>query len=430
MCIRDRLSIFSMRFLSFLFVSILVAGVCAKWGAPIEVTSYMDPTRVSLDMFTDSSSGVTYTAYCNSSDGLAYYAYLDNSGLFLTGPEILSNTLRCYHIEISGPHDGQHVFITMEARRSLSLEDCTKENNYDSCDDIFIFETQDGGQTWLSPKNVGGTPTNGHRRRSHKLLTNWNTPYLWLVYNKYVDTVSNIAAIRYDTKKGTFDEEKVLVEKYGDLNYYPLITVDESGKSKLVLFYSTPLSLSMQTMVSTDEGVTWKKGASIKQACKGAKMTYRTFQSKGKYIMVGCAKGDDTYFAFSEDLGATWSEPAKAPGSEIEEVQFCTGENPHGTDAGLLVMHSKGRTLLMSSTPIPIAEYKNAFVPDQLYYVGVKMHMNCYYSGKELKLRFMYQLRTPYEGVSQYKLYIIDNDDLLTTPAEEVKGTPEHKEDL
>lgn len=416
-----------------IFFVLLVSAftvVKTKWAAPIEVTSYTDPMRINTNMFTDIASGVTYTAYCNSSDGRPYYAYLDNSGLFLTGPELLSETLRCFYLEISGPHDGQHVYIAMTGARSLGQEDCTKENNYATCGDIYVFESEDGGQTWLPPKNVGGVPGDAYFRQTLKLLTNWNTPYLWVVYNKYVEQVSNIAISRYDTKKKAFDEEHILVEKFGELNNFPLITVDESGKSKLVIFYTTPYTLSLQTMISTDEGVSWKKGESIRKPCKGEKMTYKTFKSRGKYILAGCSKDNVVHYSFSEDLGATWSDPVKAPGRDIEEVQFCSPENALGTEATLMTLYSEGKGFKMSYSKVPLEEYKNAYVPEQLYYVGTKLFMNCYHIGNELKMRFMYQIRTPYEGRSMYRLYIIDNDDLATTPAEEVKENPEHKEDL
>lgn len=419
-----------MKSLFFVLLVSTLTVVRTKWAAPIEITSYTDPTKINANMFTDISSGVTYAAYCNSSDGRPYYAYLDNSGLFLTGPELLSETLRCYYLEISGPHDGQHIYIAMSGTRSLGPEDCIKENNYATCDDIYVFESEDGGQSWLPPKNIGGVPGDPYSRQSLRLLTNWNTPYLWVVYNKYVEMDSNIAVSRYDTKKKVFDEEHTLVEKFGELNHFPLITVDESGKSTLMLFYTTSFTLSLQTMVSTDEGVTWKKGESIKKPCKGEKMTYKTFKSRGKYILAGCSKGDDVYYSFSEDLGATWTDPVKAPGNDIEEVQFCTPENSLGTEAGLITLYSERKEFKMGYSKVPIEGYKNAYVPSQLYYVGTKMFMNCYYVGNELKMRFMYQMRSPYEGRSIYRLYIIDNDDLIATPAKEVKEDTEHKEDL
>jgi len=414
----------------FLAFVLALTKVLSKWAAPIEVTSFVDPTRINPAMFTDSSSGITYVAYCNSTSGFAYFAYLDNSGLFLTGPEILNDKLRCYRLDISGPHDGQHVFITMEARRSLSLDDCTKENNYETCDDIFVFESEDAGQSWLPPRNIGGVPGDQHIRRSFTVLTNWNTHYFWIIYNRYENGASNIATSRYDTKNRVFNEEKILVEKYGEMNYYPLITIDESGKTKLVVFYTTPYSLSLQTIVSLDDGVTWNKGAKVNKPSQDEKMVYKAIKSKGKYIMAGLGKGSVINFAFSEDLGKTWSELKRAPGNDLEEVQFCSTENPNGPDAGLVVLHSVEKKFKMSYSPIPLEEYKNAYVPDMLYYVGVRLFMNCYYVGKELKMRFMYQIRSPHQGASMYRLYIIDNDDLVTTPADEVKEVAGHKEDL
>lgn len=408
-----------MRLLSFIFLTLTLSLVYSKWAAPVEITSYVDPTKISQSMYTDSVAGITYIAYCNSTDGLSYYAYLDNSGLFLIGPQILNPILRCYHIEISGPHDGENVYIAMEARRSLTLETCSKEFP-DACDDLYIFHSSDAGETWDPPKNVGGTPGDIIRRREFTMLNNWNTPYLWFVYNKYIGTQLDITTIRYDTKKGAFDKEEVLVEKYGSMNYYPLITIGNDKKTNLVLYYTTPYTLKIQRMISTDEGITWKKEEPIKRLCSEDKsMSYKTILSKGKYIIAGCSKNNDIYFSFSEDLGKTWTTPVKFTEGEIEEVFFCNAVDPIGPEAYLLILNSKGKGFKMSHATIPPKEYKNAYVPNQLYYLGGRLHANCYYIENELRVRFMYQMRQPYEGVSKYLLYILDNDNLVTTPESE-----------
>ena len=394
-----------------IFLSVLLTLGNCKWATPIEVTSFLDPTRISDRLYTDSSSGVSHIVYCNSSDGLPYYAYLDNSGLFLNGPNPLTQTLRCYQVEVSGPNDGLHVYIAMEARRSMSIEECN-ENSLDSCDDLYIFESEDGGETWLPPKNVGGIPGDAIRRRTFKLLTNWNAHYIWLVYNQYIDINTHITTVRYDTKKHEFELEKILVENFGEMNHYALITHDESGKTTLSLFYTTPYSLSVFVKVSKDEGQTWVDGNKISRLCTDKKMVYKTVVSDGKYIMIGCAKGDDIYFEFSDDLGKTWTEPSQFPSRGIEDVTFCTPPDPLGVESDIMVLYSEGRDIKVGYSKVPISKYNIAYIPEQFYYAAARMGISCYFAEDKLKMRFMYQIRSPHDGGSKYTLYISDNDDL------------------
>jgi len=66
-----------MKTLAFLLLTISL--VSSKWATPIEITSYVDPVRITKALFTDASSGVSHIAYCNSTDGALYYANLDDS---------------------------------------------------------------------------------------------------------------------------------------------------------------------------------------------------------------------------------------------------------------------------------------------------------------------------------------------------------------
>ncbi len=397
-----------------LFVFCL-ALVSAKWATPIEITSYVDPVRISKTMFTDASSGVTHIAYCNSSDGSLYHAFLDDSGLFLTGPKLINNALRCYHVEISGPHDGQHVYLTMEARRSMSIEECNVAHP-EACDDLFVFESLDGGQTWQQPKNAGGKPGDALRRRTFKLLTNWRTPYMWMMYTQFEGMNMALAAVRYNTKTHAFEYEKVLVPKFTGLDNYQLITYDDTGKTNLILIYATPHTLSLQTLISTDEGVTWTKGAGLRNICAGEGFVTRTMVSRGKYLIAGCVKKEVTYFSFSTDLGKTWTEPQRFPSRDIEEVTFCNPEDPLGANPAILVMYREKKYLKVAYSGMPLGELKYADVPEAFYYAAYKMDLNCYVKANELKLRFMYHVRSPHVNGSKYTLHVIDNDDVAGKP--------------
>ena len=409
-----------MRLISILLVAFIFSVAYSKWATPIEITRYVDPVRITKTIFTDASSGVSHIAYCNSSDGSLYHAFLDDSGLFLTGPKVVNKDLRCYHVEISGPHDGQHVYLTMEARRSMSIEECNAANPQ-ACDDLYVIESQDGGQTWLAPKNAGGNPGDAARRRTFKLMTNWKTPYLWMMFSKFEGKQYGLSVIRYDTKKKVFEHEKVLVPKFTGLDNYQLITYDDKGKTTLLLIYATPYTLALQTYVSTDDGVTWEKGQPMKNLCPGEKFVPRNVIAKGKYLIAGCVKYDYTHFSFSEDLGKTWTTPQKFPSKDIEDVSFCTPEDPLSADTTMMIMFHDKKSLQVAYTPLPTLDLKFADVPDAFYYGAYKMDVNCYYKGGEIKLRFMYHVRGPFEGASKYTLFVIDNDDVAGTPKREAK---------
>jgi len=348
---------------------------------------------------------------------------LKETGLFLTGPSALDAKSRCYHVEIVGPHDGQHVYILMEARRSMSTEECN-EKNLDACDDLYVIESVDNGQNWLPARLAGGKPGDAVRRRTFKALTNWNTPYIVLMYSKFVGAAMSLNAIRYDTKKGIFEHDTVLVPKFSGLDYYQLTTIDDSGASTHILIYATPYTLALQTLISNDNGATWKKGDSLRNVCEGAKFTIKHVTSKGKYLIAGCSKTDKIHFSFSSDLGKSWTAPALFPYHDIEDVSFCTPEDPLSNKYEFMALFRDKRSLKMGHSSMPLGELKIADVPDAFYYAAYKMDVNCYYRAKELKVRFMYHVRSPYQGVSKYTLYVIDNDDINTTPV------TEHKEDL
>lgn len=414
-----------MRIVSLGVLVLCISVVYSKWGTPVEITSYSDPTQLGKTLFTDESSGVTHVAYCNSSDGSLYHGYLDESGLFLTEPTLVNDNLNCYDVAFVGPHDGQHIYMVMEARRSMSIEACN-ENSLDSCDDIYIFESEDDGQTWLPPNNIGGTPGDPFRRMTFTLLENWSTKYFWLVYQKYAggSAKNDLMSIRYNTETHSFEYETNLVKELGNLVSYPLIVNDEKGKSTLIIFYANPLKLNLQSIISKDEGVTWTKGDELKSLCPEPKSTYKTIFSKGKYLISGCETKGKFSFTFSSDLGKTWTKTYPSPANSLEEVVTCNPEDSLKNDPILLILYLEGKSLNMAYSPVPNIKLKTSVVPDAFYFIGTSMKINCYYHEGQLKVRFLYQIRSPTASGSKYTVYIIDNDNL---DEEEIIG---HKEDL
>ena len=410
-----------MGYSSLIFLALVFACVQSKWATPIEITSYIDPIKISKTIYTDPSSGVSHIAYCNSSDGALYYAHLDDTGLFLTGPTALTTEQRCYHAEITGPGDGLNVYLTLEARRTMSVDECTPENP-SSCDDFYVFESTDGGQTWQQPKVAGGASGDIVRRRTYKLLTNWKTKYFWMMYTRSEPKDSGIAIARYNTETHKFDKDHMLVSKFAGLSQYPLLTFNEKGETNIQLVYATPYTLTLQTFVSTDLGETWKKGEPMKGVCAGPKMVIRTLLSKGKYLVAGCTKAEVLHFSFSEDNGKTWTVPALYPQKNVEEVSFCSRKETTSPLIDMLVLFRDKKNLFMAHSPVPALDGKVIDVPDAFYFAAYKMDINCYYRNDELKVRFMYHVRTPLEGASKYTMYVIDNDNIVDTPKREIKA--------
>lgn len=395
--------------ISFLLL-LALACIEAKWATPIEITSYKDPARITKSMYTDSSAGMTHIAYCNSTDGSLYYTRLDESGLFLTGPNRITEVERCHQVEITGPHDGERVIIAFEARRTMSLEECSK-TELGSCDDMFVIESVDGGNTWQKPKNVGGKPGDVVRRRTFKLLLNWKSNYLWLMYGKFELHQAGVAVARYDLKRQAWDPEKIVLQKFTPLDNYYLSTVNEKGDITLQYVYATSFTLTLQSVISTDNGNTWVKSAGLKDLCKGEKFALKHIISRGKYLVAGCTKMDKTYFSLSDDNGKTWTAPSMFPAKDIEEITFCGKEDPFSVQPMMLTLFRTQKYMNISVGTLPITnELKFINVPEAFYYAAYRMDLNCYYKAGELKLRYMYHVRTPVDGASKYTLYVIDND--------------------
>ncbi len=405
-----------MRYSALALLVLSLACIEAKWATPIEITSYLDPTRITKDIYTDASTGVSHIAYCNSSDGALYYAHLDESGLFLTGPSAIDTVHRCYHVNVIAPNDGKKVYLVYEARRSMSVEECNAKN-LDACDDIFVLESRDGGDSWMPAVNVGGMPGDNIRRRTHKVLTSWKTKYFWTTYSQFHSAADMKYAIaRFDTEKRAFDVEKVLIPKFADLATYPMALFNDKGKTTLRLVFATPLSLRLQNLYSEDNGVTWVKGASIEDMCTGEKMSMKHMLASGRFLVVGCSKQTDTYFTVSEDHGKTWTKPTKYPASDLEEVSFCLPDDPLASDRQMLVMFHNKKHLNVTYSLLPGHDLTFVDVPDAFYYAAYKVNLNCFARAKELKLRFMYHVRSPAESGSKYTLFVIDNDNMVDTP--------------
>ena len=414
-----------MRYSAIVFIVLSIVCAEAKWATPIEITSYKDPVRITKSMYTDASSGVTHIAYCNSSDGSLYYANLDETGLFLTGPNKLSSGSRCHRVEVVGPHDGQKVYIEIEARRSMSIDECTP-TNLGACDDIFIYESNNGGESWENLVSIGGNPGEPFRRRFSKVIQSWKTKYIWVMYTKVEGEKNALTVIRYDTQKRAFENERVLVPKFSGLDNYPLITYNDNGDTTLQLLYASPLTLSLQNLISTDLGVTWNKAESIKNVCVGGKYVVRQMTSKGKYLVAGCIKADITHFAFSQDNGKTWTIPQAYQNKDIEEMTFCGQEDPLSAKPHMIVLSRYRKDMNISYAPIASTDLKFADVPDAFYFAAFKMDISCHYRGDELKIRYMYHVRTPHDGSSKYSMFVIDNDNL----ADSLKKEEKVKEDL
>ena len=384
----------------------------AKWATPIEITAYKDPTRITKSMYTDSSSGSTHVAYCNSTDGALYYTRLDESGLFLTGPMPVVTTARCFHVDVSGPHDGQSVYLVFEARRTMSVEECGP-NDLGACDDLFVLKSPDGGNTWMPLKSIGGFPGDTYRRRGHKLLVNWKAKSFWLTYAKYTQKEGGITVVKFDAAKGTFGPEQTILTKYTGMTMYHTITFNEKGETTLMISYATPYSLALQTLISTDGGVTWKKGEPLKTLCPGAGYVLRNLAYQGKYLVAACVKNDQGHFSFSEDNGKTWTPVKAFPYRDLEEVTFCSPEDPLSTGSNMLILFHVKKATGIAYASIPGLEFAYTPVPDAFYYAAFKMDLNCYYVGKDIKLRYMYHVRGSLDGGNKYTLYIIDNDNIV-----------------
>jgi hypothetical protein len=389
----------------------LASLTAAKWATPVEITAYKDPTRITKSMYTDSSSGATHIAYCNSSDGALYYTRLDESGLFLTGPTPVETKARCYHVDVTGPRDGQSVYLVFEARRSMSIENCGP-SDLGACDDLFVLESRDGGDTWLPPKNLGGSPGDAYRRRGHKLLPNWKAKSFWLTYMKFNENDGGIAVVKFDVARDAFGPEQIVLTKYTGMTMYHTVTYNEKGDTTLMISYATPYSLALQTIVSTDGGVTWAKGEPLKTLCQGSGYVLRNLAFQGKYLVAACVKNDIGHFAFSEDNGKTWTPATAFPQRDLEEVTFCAPEDPLSPAGHLLILFHVKKSTGIASSPIPNLNFAYTPVPDAFYYAAFKMDLNCHYVAGALKLRYMYHVRSAQEGGNKYTLYIIDNDNI------------------
>jgi hypothetical protein len=385
----------------------------------MEITSYFDPVKITKAIYTDAASGVTHIIHCNSSNGVLYYTRLDDTGLFITGPTELVSNSRCYHIEISGPHDGQRVFIAMEARRTMNTDECSM-SDLGSCDDIYVIESPDGGMSWKEPKNVGGYPGDPIRRRGFKLLTNWKSKFFWLLYAKYEGKASSVVSVKYEYEKGIFYPEKLVLNKFASLSNYQVSTFDDNGKTTLQFIYSTPLTLTLQNKISTDDGETWTQAEGLKTICDSGKYVLRNLISAGKYLVAGCVKNDFTFFTFSDNNGKTWTAPNKFPSKDIEDLSFCGKEDPLSPTPIMMILFREKRNMTLSYAQITNTNPKFVDVPDAFYYGAAKMDLTCSFKGGEFKIRFMYHIRHTVEGRSKYTLNIIDNDN-----AEESSNKPE-----
>lgn len=394
-----------------------LAAINGKWATPMEITSYMEGTKITKDVYTDAASGVTHIAHCNSSDGNLYYTRLDETGLFITGPISLSSVLRCFHVEISGPNDGQRVYIAMEARRTMATDECTS-TDLGSCDDLYVIESVDGGVNWKTPNNVGGTPGDPVRRRGFKLLTNWKYNHFWLMYAKYEGSNTAVMSVKYEPEKSRFSPEKVVLPKFSALSNYQLITYNDKGDSTLIFAYATPFTLTLQTVISTDNGETWKKGEGLKSICDSGKYVLKNLISSGKYLIAGCSKKEQIHFSFSDDSGKTWTTPEKFQSDEIEEIAFCGKEEPNSPERQMNVLFRVQRSMKIAHSSITKKlEWKTVEVPDAFYFGASKMDLTCIYKSNEMKYRMLYHVRTNVQGSSKYTFYIIDNDNVQDTPS-------------
>jgi hypothetical protein len=402
----------SARFYVGLVVALFLLGsVEAKWGLPLEILSYEDPMRITKSLYTDAGSGMTHMVYCNSSDGYIYYTRLDESGLMLSELRVLVNDKRCYQVELRGLHDGNTIFLAFESRRSMSLEECTMAN-LGGCDEIFVATTLDSGSTWSAPKPIEVAPSSAIRRRVFTFLPNWRSKYFWLMYMKFVGNEKSLAGVKYDISKGEFGREHILLQKYADLQYYPTLTFDSKGAAVLKLLYASQLSLALQTVFSTDDGNTWTKGESLKNVCGDSKYVVRKLESRGSYWVAECMANDIVKFSFSQDQGKTWTQPISMESRTTHELAFCSTDEVSSIGGYWTTLSNRRKTMYVTYGVIPEEKVTYGGVPDAFYFVPHRMNMNCYFQNGNLKVRFLYHIRSTVEGHNKYTLYIIENDNV------------------
>ena len=152
-----------------------------QWSAPILMKTDIADSYPALYISPTSGHKFVFYPQSDSTTSSLCYKVLDASDVVQT--EIcMKQTVLVKDICTAGTVNGQSIFVTFSARRSITSKNCT-DTDVSGCSDIYFIESSNGGDSWTKPKAVPRrNMTDAANRKSPQVLYMEESKRLFIFY--------------------------------------------------------------------------------------------------------------------------------------------------------------------------------------------------------------------------------------------------------
>jgi len=307
----------------------LVYGVYADWDKPIRVDENCTTEMKRATLYTDQITRVTHYFWCqlDKNTGRFYLYYRRQIPQGILYPEtILDISHSCEGVSIAGSSDGGRLYVAYNARRSRPRTSCN-EDITDGCMDIYTLQSLDGGLSWSIPAVIPRKNLKDVRNRwAPKAIINPFTDRVWVFYLTQ-ETEDMMYSIGYSSKpdNSILYNSEVLMNTRKELILDVTAALSNPGSLNIHLVWSGEANkvLTMNQMVSSNNGINWRGVGSVDKGFAGNMVSNIIMNARNMFIPFLQQMGSPTYIKTSTDGGSRWSSTQISQYSGLPDICLC-----------------------------------------------------------------------------------------------------------
>ena len=235
------------------------------WDKVVEISNNTDGDVDRSAMYLDGGTFTTHYFWCqvNIFTGkyrLMYRSQNINGNLFPI--KVLDMEHDCILPTAAGENNGKNIYVAFNAHRVTRGSAKCDEDNLPSCQEIYILETKDGGNTWTKPMPIKRANMNDVVNRwSPSIIVHPDTKRIWITYiNKnYIGLRFTIGYVTRPRGSSLYSNEALLDNREGAIVFTTVAISNFNSVQMVHIIWTAETNniLRIYQRITKTNGIKW-----------------------------------------------------------------------------------------------------------------------------------------------------------------------------